>query len=848
MTPERWRQITELFHAVREQEPAERAAFLAEACHEDPTLLPEVESLLAGHDDASKFGVSPAFRSASQFEFAAPSKVVSGSQLGPYQILGFLGAGGMGQVYKAFDPRLHREVAIKVAGERFSERFDREVRVIATLNHPNICTLHDVGPNYLVTELVEGETLRDWFKHGLPVERNLEIARQMLEAIRAAHHAGIVHRDLKPENVMVRFDGYVKVLDFGLAMRMPASNLPQAHDTATIDSLFVDAGSNRICYQRLSAPGQILGTVGYMSPEQIQGYDLDGRSDLFAFGIIFYEMLSGQHPWPRRSLVDTLHAITHEDPPPIHATTLIGAELGAIAQKLLRKSPAERYLSAEAVLEALGARSEARAGENPVSTTTLTSIAVLPFVFLSEMEGGKAFSYGFADALITMLGSLADITVLPTSAILSYAPGTDPAVACRDLGVRHVLQGNVQKIGPRWRVSIQLFDAMTQNITLSEKHDFKLESVFDAQDEIGRRVVESLLRRFPPAMPKSRDRYSTDLKAYDEFMAGLLESYNDQPEILESAIRHLSIATERDPGFALAHAWLSYVSMNIYFSFDPRPDRLEKAEHHCRRALMLDPVLPEAHLARAFILWSPAKSFQHAEAIAALDQVLAVQPNFEQAHNRLASICLHIGRLDEARVAHENAQRSNPKTRSGNSEFIYLYSGNFKQAEEAGEAWIRERPGSTYALFFYPQPPLLTGDLDLAERRFVQAQKQLANDPLLFSLHGMLFARRRESALALECVRKALDSPRSFGHTHHTYYQIACIYAILGEVGTAIAWLERSVNTGFACWPFFRIDPHLESLRDEPQFKRLVDDLQNKYSALKIHSVKVDASKPAGDR
>jgi serine/threonine protein kinase len=842
MTPERWRQITELFHAVREREPAGRAAFLAEACHEDPTLRLEVESLLAGHDGAGKVNLSPTFRSASQPEFVAPTKLVAGSQLGPYQILGFLGAGGMGQVYKAFDPRLHREIAIKIAEERFSERFDREVRVIATLNHPNICTVHDVGPNYLVTELVEGETLRDWFRHALPIERNLEIARQMLEAIRAAHHAGIVHRDLKPENVMVRFDGYVKVLDFGLAMPIPHSNLLQSPDTATIDSIFVEPGTKQIGNQRLSAPGQILGTVGYMSPEQIHGYDVDGRSDLFAFGIIFYEMLSGQHPWPRQSVVDTLHAIVHDDPPPIHAATLIGAELAAIAQKLLRKSPAERYLSAEAVLEALGTRAEARASETPVRASTLTSIAVLPFVFLSEMEEGKAFSYGFADALITMLGSLADITVLPTSAILSYAPGTEPAAACRDFGVRHVLQGNVQKLGTRWRVSIQLFDAMTQKITLSEKHDFTLENVFDAQDEIGRRVVQSLLSRFPPAMPKSRDRYSKDLKAYDEFMAGFLESYNDQPETLESAIRHLSTATERDPEFALAHAWLSYVSTNMYFTFDPRPSRLEKAEHHCRRALTLDPALPEAHLARAFILWSPAKSFQHAEAIAALDQVLAVQPNLEQAHNRLASICLHIGRLDEARIAHEHAQRANPKTRSGNLEFIYLYSGDFKRADEAAAVWIRERPSSTYALFFYPQPPLLMGNLDLAERRFERVQQQLADDPLLFSLQGMLYARHQQSDLALDCVRRALDSPRSFGHTHHTYYQIACVHAMLGQTNKAMAWLERSVDTGFACWPFFLADPHLESLREEPQFKRLVAALEDKYAALKIQSARAHKS------
>ena len=361
----------------------------------------------------------------------------------------------MGQVYRAFDPRLHREIAIKIAAERFSERFAREVRAIATLNHPNICTIHDVGPNYLVTELVAGETLRDWFRRALPIERNLEIARQVLEALRAAHQAGIVHRDVKPENVMVRSDGYVKVLDFGLAARM--SNLGELNtaDVAATDD------------QRLSLPGQILGTIPYMSPEQIRGHDIDQRSDLFAFGIIFFEMLTGHHPWLRPSPVDTLHAILHDDPPAIHADSLMRAELAAVVRKLLRKSPAERYQGADAVLEALGngvapRGSSATALESP---TPLTSIAVLPFLFLNEAEERKAFSLGFADALITTLGQLEDITVLPTSAILNYAAGTDPASACRDLGTRHVLQGTVQKLGAQWRVSMQLFDGMTQKTT-----------------------------------------------------------------------------------------------------------------------------------------------------------------------------------------------------------------------------------------------------------------------------------------------------------------------------------------------------------------------------------------------
>jgi TolB-like protein/tetratricopeptide (TPR) repeat protein len=741
----------------------------------------------------------------------------------------------MGEVYKAFDPQLHREVAIKVAADHFSERFDREVRAVATLNHPNICTLHAVGPNYLVMELVEGETLREWFKRALPLERSLDIARQILQALAAAHRAGIVHRDLKPENVMVRFDGYVKVLDFGLAARMPTADWGQAETNAETQTTPLGRLTRNSDDPRLSRPDQVLGTVPYMSPEQIQGHDVDQRSDLFAFGIILYEMLTGQHPWPNRSPIDTLHAILHDAPPPIRANSLMQAELSAIAQKLLRKSAASRYPRAETVLSALGSHDTFQGFEasTQAAPTSLTSIAVLPFIFLSDADERNALSLGFADALITQLGSLHDINVLPTSAILRYPPGADPSQACRDLGSRHLLQGNIQRVGTRWRVSIQLFDAMTQKTTLSEKHDFDLEDVFEAQDEIGRQVMASLQRRFP-AVRKSRDRYSGDPEAYEAFLSGLRESYSDRSETLRSAVGRLSSAVERDPDFALAHATLSYVSMHIHFEFDPQRSWLEKAEHHCQRALTLDPALPEGHFARAFILWSQAKNFQHAEAIAALEQVLAVQPNFERALNRMATICMHIGRLQEGRIAHDRAQRANPKTRSGNLEFFYLYGGDFTAGRALAEGWLNERPDNLYALVTAVICQFGTGDLDSAEKGLATALQQLPDEPMVVALQGILHARRQQTGLALECVRRALDCPRSFGHTHHTYYHVASVYALLGDSSKAMAWLERSAETGFPCWPLFRSDPHLESLRGEPAFERLVADTERKYGALKI--------------
>ena len=500
----------------------------------------------------------------------------------------------------------------------------------------------------------------------------------------------------------------------------------------------------------------------------------------------------------------------------------VRAELGVEPDPLLRKLVTELAPPAIAAAPAKAA------------TPRLTSVAVLPFVFLSEVENSRALSLGFADALITIFGNLDDIAVAPTSAILNYAVGADPAQVCRDLDVGHALQGTVQKLGSQWRVSIHLFDAARGKIILSEKHDFTLDSMFEVQDEIGRRVVTSLQRRFPRAVATSRERYTADREAYGESMTGLSESVSDRQETLRSAAAHLTRAIERDPEFALAHATLSFVSMDMHNTWDPQQAWLTQAEEHCRRALELDPELPEGHLARAWILWSPAKNFQHIEAIAALERVLALRPNLERAHNRMAGICAHIGRLAEARVAHERARCANPKTRSGNLEWIHIFSGDFASAEECAEAWFRERPNNLYALYTRILPPLLSGNLELAEERLAVALKRVPGDPLIISAKGMLHARRGETEAALSCARSAFESPHSFGHTHHTTYQIACIYAVLGETESAMGWLERSASSGFACWSFLRLDPYLATLRTEPAFRRLVGALERTYSTFEI--------------
>jgi serine/threonine protein kinase len=730
----------------------------------------------------------------------------------------------MATVYLAEDLKHHREVAVKVLRAELAaalgpQRFLREIEISARLHHPHILPLYDSGEAegflFYVMPYVEGKSLRDRLtrERQLPLDDALQIAREVADALSFAHHGGVVHRDIKPENILLE-SGHAVVADFGIAKAISA------------------AGG-----EKLTETGIAVGTPAYMSPEQAFGEEhLDGRSDIYALGCVLYEMLGGDPPFTGSSAQAILARKVVDQIPSLRTVReTVPFTVERAVRKALARVPADRFATATQFAEALKETAAPDSSTaNWASPQLLTSIAVLPFVFLSDVDNTRALSLGFADALITIFGNLEDVVVAPTSAILNYAAGTEPAQVCRDLGVRHTLQGTVQTLGSHWRVSIQLFDATTHKMTLSEKHDFLLDNVFEVQDEIGRRVVESLQSRFPLAVPRSRDRYSSDPEAYNEFMAGLRESSSDRQDMLRSAAEHLSRAVERDPEFALAHATLSFVAMNMYFGFDPQRTWLQQAEDHCHRALALDPALPEGHLARAWMLWSPAKNFQHAGAIAALEQVLVARPNLERALNRMSSVCLHIGRLPEARVAYERARRANPQTRTGNLEFIHIYSSDFARAEEAAEAWFRERPENMIAVYARILPPLLSGDLELAEQRLGVALKQAPGEPLIVSLQGMLHARRQETGLALECVRSALDSPRSFGHTHHTYYQIACVYAVLGERDTAMAWLERSVDTGFACWSFFRLDPYLESLREEPAFKRLVADLEQTYTALKI--------------
>jgi len=457
------------------------------------------------------------------------------------------------------------------------------------------------------------------------------------------------------------------------------------------------------------------------------------------------------------------------------------------------------------------------------------SLAVLPLCLLGNISDDNGVCLGFADALVSRLGNLQGVDVLPTSAMLNVPTEMSASDVGSRLGVRFVVHGAIRESKGQWRLSLQMFDTHLQGAGFTRKCDLDVNRLSELEDEIARQIASALNRPLHPQTVQ-RPRYSKDHLAYAEFVRGYRLSSSGDPALLDEATQRLSNAVTRDPGFSLAHATLSLACATRHFEFDPASKWLEKAEFHCRRALELDPNLPEGHVANAFLLWGPSKNFQHLEAIAELRRALAHQKNLPHAYNRLGTILAHIGLLDHAREMYERGRPFQPKKALNHSIVqVYIWNREFDLAREEIRAWRSENPGNKYAIYFAPQPAMLTGEWKEAKALLDEAAQLLPDEPLILSLLGVYWALVGKAEQALECVARACSTAKSFGHAHHTYYQIACISALLGRREVAFEWLERSVISGFACWPFFQQDVCLQNLRGLSDFEVLVSSLQAKY-------------------
>ena len=469
--------------------------------------------------------------------------------------------------------------------------------------------------------------------------------------------------------------------------------------------------------------------------------------------------------------------------------------------------------------------------ENGSARSVRTSLAVLPPVLLGKGSDDDGLCLGLAEALASRLGNLRGIDVLPISAVLNLPNDADASEVGVRLGIRFVLHGAIQMSKAQLRLSLELVDTYSKRLCFSRKCDLDVERMSNLESEIAQQIAGALRRPLRAAQTTAeRPRHSRDPLAYAEFMRGFRLSSSGDPAQMEQASQHLTNAVMRDPNFALAHATLSFTCTTRHFEADPANVWLEKAEFHCQRALDIEPELPEGYVARAFLLWGPSKNFQHLEAIADLKRAIRLQNNLPHAYNRLGTILAHIGLLDRAREMYERGRSFHQKKAVSPSIVqVYVWNQEYELARERIEAWRAESPANKYPIYFAPQLAMMTGDWDEARRLIDQAHELLPDEPMIVSLEGVLHALTGRNADALDCVTRACSNPKTFGHAHHTYYQIACTLALSGRRRPAFEWLERSVGTGFACWPFFMNDPCLQNLRGMSEFEMLVSTLQAKY-------------------
>jgi serine/threonine protein kinase/Tfp pilus assembly protein PilF len=754
--------------------------------------------------------------------------LMTGTRLGPYEIVAPLGAGGMGEVYRARDPRLGRDVALKVLPEALAlspdrlARFEREARTVAGLNHPNIVVLHSIEKDgetrFLTMELVEGQNLASLVSSGgLPVPRVLDLAIPIADALVAAHERGVVHRDLKPANVMVSREGRLKVLDFGLAKLAFASD--EDATTATMAAPISDIG-------------QVVGTVPYMAPEQLKGAPVDARSDLFSFGIMVYELASGKRPFAGQSQVEISSSILRDTPPSLAILrTDLPPPLVHIVERCLEKNPRERFQTALDVLNEL--RSIRRTLERGAHAATaarrpdpdqVASIAVLPFVNRSASVDDEYFSDGLADELLNVLAKIKGLRVSArTSSFQFKGRNEDLAVIGQKLGVATILEGSVRKAGNRVRIAVQLVKVSDGYQLWSETYDRMLDDIFAVQDDIAQSVVKELRRTLlgeeadsqasgeaRAAVAKAAKGRATDPEAHRLYFLGRHFIDRFTREDIAKAIEYLKQALEVDPEFALAWAELSRSYANqAGIGWIPTAEGFRLAREAAERALAIEPDLAEAHGAIGSIRMFWDWDWRGAEA--SLARALELAPSSVLVRRRLAALAMNLGRLEHSIEAYQRILELDPLSSPAymNLGVMYYARGGFREAETNLRKMLELVPHRAGAHSYLALALLAQGRGEEALAEVVQ------ESDVVYKLWGMALVHdalghRGESDAAL---RELIEKFASGGS-----YQVAEVYAGRGEIDHAFEWLERAHADHDVGLVGTKLSAPLRSLHGDPRW------------------------------
>jgi serine/threonine protein kinase/Flp pilus assembly protein TadD len=745
----------------------------------------------------------------------ADTSSIVGRAISHYEVVEKLGGGGMGVVYKAKDTRLGRSVALKFLPDDISqdaqaiERFRREARAASALNHPNICTIYDVGDfegrPFIAMELLEGQTLKHRIS-GRPIEiaELLEIGIQIANGLDAAHAKGIVHRDIKPANIFLVERGQAKILDFGLAKLAPS--LRPGAESARATSMPTQA--NVLNPEQLTSPGSSMGTVAYMSPEQARGEELDARSDLFSLGVVLYEMATGAVPFSGTTSALVFDGILHSSPAPAKERNArlpvafdallskalekdadlrcqTAAEFRADLKRLKRDIEASRRPAAAVAAEKSDSGSAAHA-----AAAKQKSVAVLYFENQSGAKEDEYFRDGITEDIVTELSKIAQLEIFPRSEMI---PFRDKSVTAQQvgqqLGAAYVLEGSIRRAGNRVRITAQLVEASTRHSVWAERYDRQLEDVFAIQEEIARSIAQALRITLTPQEEKTIARKPTENpQAYDFYLRG--KNYTRR-ENIEYGLQMFEQAIQLDPNFALAHGGIAQLCGRIYETREQDPKWIERGLAACDRATALAPDLPEVLIAHARICYAQKK---YDEAAMLAQRAIERKADCEGAWNLLGRAYFASGRSEEAAALAGQAIEANG---DDYNTYIPYHGALMRLGREQDAADLRKR---------------MTGVL----------RQQLELVPEDVRARILLSSNLASAGEEEESVRHLQTAVALRPNDGNTLYNAACTYGVLGRKAEALESLKKAFAAGYGLRNWAANDSDLACLHDDPEFQKLV--------------------------
>jgi non-specific serine/threonine protein kinase len=701
-----------------------------------------------------------------------------------YKIISKIGAGGMGEVWLAEDTELKRQVALKFLPPHLCQdkdcqtRFKREAQATAALKHPNIVTIHEVSEYnerpFFAMEHIEGKSLRDVIKgKELSLSSVIDLVIQICHGLEKAHEAGIVHRDIKPSNILIDNDSHPKILDFGLAT--------------------VKGG------EKLTKTGSTLGTIGYMSPEQVQGEETDQRSDLFSLGVIIYEMVTGKAPFAKENDAATIHAILEKMPEPLtHYQKDAPAELQQIVDKALEKNPEIRYQNVKDFTSDLRKTKEILESEL-LTATMQPSIAVMPFTNMSNDEEQEYFCDGMAEDITNDLTHLEGLRVAARTSAFAYKNKLkDIREIGRKLNVGSILEGSVRKAGNRLRITAQLINVADGYHLWSDRYDRELKDVFAIQDEISRNIVEALKITLSTKDKDNLEKVPTkDVQAYDYYLRGREFINLTGRKNLEFACKMFKQAIQRDPNYTLAYTGIASCHSILFMYHGSSKADKEKAMEISQKALELDPDLAEAHVARGLAV---LQDENYDEAENEFEAAIRLNPNVYDAYYYYARLCRTQGKLEKAVQLFEKAIAVNPESYTAET----LIAGLYEQLNLASKAKAAALRG-----------------LDIIEERLKMNPGDFR--AISLGLGALFYLGEREKSLVW--AERALSiAPDDTG----VLYNSACLYSCLGMVEKALDCLEKSIEAGLSSKDWLDNDADFDPIRNHPDFQALLKKLERK--------------------